>query len=87
MVGCLDPQLASVCKSEGRSILTLDLDFADIRTYPPREYHGIVLLRPRNQSKRSVIELLEKMLPLLTSETLLGHLWILEETGLRIREG
>ena len=35
MIGELDPKVASVCKSEERAIITLDLDFSDIRTYPP----------------------------------------------------
>lgn len=35
MVGELDPKVASVCKSEERALITLDLDFSDIRTYPP----------------------------------------------------
>ncbi len=34
MVGELDPKVASVCKSEERAIITLDLDFSDIRTIP-----------------------------------------------------
>jgi predicted nuclease of predicted toxin-antitoxin system len=33
-----DPLLASVCQHEGRALVTLDLDFADIRTYPPSSY-------------------------------------------------
>lgn len=49
MIGELDPKVASVCKSEERALITLDLDFSDIRTYPPREFPGIIILRPRNQ--------------------------------------
>ncbi|MDC7217410.1 MAG: DUF5615 family PIN-like protein [Spirochaetales bacterium] len=40
MVGELDPKVASVCKSEGRALVTLDLDFSDIRTYPPAEFQA-----------------------------------------------
>jgi predicted nuclease of predicted toxin-antitoxin system len=32
MIGELDPKVASVCKSEERALITLDLDFSDIRT-------------------------------------------------------
>lgn len=35
--GAKDAQIAGICRSEARVLLTLDLDFADIRTYPPRE--------------------------------------------------
>ena len=47
MVGDSDPKIAAVCQSEQRAIVTLDLDFSDIRAYPPGEYHGLVVLRPR----------------------------------------
>lgn len=88
MVGELDPKVASVCKSEGRAIITLDLDFSDIRTYPPSEYPGIIILRPRTQSKPDVLALLDKLIPLLNdSEKLSGNLWIVQENGIRIREG
>ncbi len=87
MVGDPDPQIAAVCQSEQRAIVTLDLDFSDIRTYPPGEYHGIVVLRPRTQAKAVVLNLVSQLIPLLNTEPLVGNLWILQETGLRIREG
>jgi len=87
MVGNPDAQVASVCQSEQRALLTLDLDFADIRTYPPAEHHGIVVLRPKNQAKATVLRLLQQLMPLLPREPLAGNLWILQENGLRIREG
>lgn len=86
MVGDLDPKVASVCRTEGRALVTLDLDFSDIRTYPPAEYPGIIVLRPRNQAKPTVLALLNQLFALLeTAEPLTGHLWIVQETGLRIR--
>lgn len=87
MVGSLDPHVAAVCQSEGRALLTLDLDFSDIRAYPPGDYHGIIVLRPRNQAKPTVLRLLDQLIPLLATEPLSGNLWIVQETGLRIREG
>ena len=86
MVGDLDPEVASVCKAEGRALVTLDLDFSDIRTYPPAEFPGIIVLRPRNQAKPTVLALVNQLIALLeTDEPLAGHLWIVQETGLRIR--
>ena len=87
MVGEPDPQIAAACQSESRAIVTLDLDFSDIRTYPPGDYHGIIVLRPRTQAKPAVLNLMVKLTPLLDTEPLEGNLWILQETGLRIREG
>lgn len=88
MVGELDPKVASVCKSEERTLITLDLDFSDIRSYPPSQYSGIIILRPRTQSKADVLALVNKLIPLLDgSEKLIGNLWIVQENGIRIREG
>ena len=87
MVGDPDPQIAAVCQSEQRALLTLDLDFSDIRAYPPSDYHGIIVFRPRTQAKPPVLNLVSRRIPLLESERLTGNLWILQDTGLRIREG
>jgi predicted nuclease of predicted toxin-antitoxin system len=88
MIGELDPKVASVCKSEERAIITLDLDFSDIRTYAPSEYPGIIILRPRTQSKPDVLALVDKLILLLNgSEKLSGNLWIVQDNGIRIREG
>lgn len=86
MVGDLDPNVASVCKAESRVLVTLDLDFSDIRTYPPPDYPGIIILRARNQAKPTVLALVKQLIGLLkTNEPISGHLWIVQETGLRIR--
>ena len=86
MVGDLDSKVAAVCQVENRALITLDLDFADIRTYPPAGFSGIIVLRPRTQAKPIVMQLVSQLIPLLDGpEPLSGHLWILQETGLRIR--
>ncbi len=38
--GNADPSIASVCRNEDRALVTLDMDFADIRSYPPNQYPG-----------------------------------------------
>jgi len=86
MAGDPDPQIAAVCKSEQRALVTLDLDFSDIRTYPPGHSPGIVVLRPRTQARPTVLALVGQLVGLLESEPLEGDLWILQESGLRIRE-
>lgn len=87
MSGEPDPRVAAVCRDEDRAALTLDLDFSDIRTYPPSDYPGIIVLRPPTQSKGDVLALIGQLLPLLDVERLSGNLWILQRGGLRIREG
>ena len=54
MVGSADETIAVVCQRERRVIVTLDLDFADIRSYPPDAYFGIIVLRVVRQDKPHV---------------------------------
>jgi len=83
--GEMDERIAETCRKEHRILITLDTDFADIRTYPPKDYPGIVLLRPRRQSEPQVIKLLEAILPVFQIEPIHGFLWIAEPSGIRIR--
>lgn len=55
-----DAQIAAVCQAEARVLFTLDLDFADIRAYPPKEYVGIVVFRPAEPSRRQVLDLVTR---------------------------
>ena len=43
--GASDVEVAAVCIGEERVLVTQDLDFSDIRTYPPAEHYGIVVFR------------------------------------------
>ncbi len=82
--GHSDDSIASVCQSEKRAIVTFDLDFADIRAYPPEDHFGIVVLRLRQQDKPHVLQVIEQLLPKLDDEPLVGKLWIVAETTVRI---
>ena len=84
--GSPDPDIASVCQSEGRALITLDTDFADIRFYPPAEYPGLIVLRLRSQAKPHVLEIVDHLTRLLQREVVAGRLWIVEEERVRIRE-
>jgi predicted nuclease of predicted toxin-antitoxin system len=87
MSGFADANVAEVVKSEGRVLVTLDLDFSNIQNYPPAEYPGIIVLRPPRQDNATVQAVLLKVLPLMTEEKLLGKLWIVEDQKLRVRDG
>jgi predicted nuclease of predicted toxin-antitoxin system len=85
MVGESDTNIAAVCRLESRTVVTLDLDFADIRTYPPSNYAGIIVLRLARLDRPRVLSLLQRLLPLLEHEPLTGKLWIVEESSVRVR--
>lgn len=84
--GCDDHSLALHCRQEDRAIITLDLDFADIRSYPPAGTPGIIVLRLRDQSKQSVLKVLQRVDELLAQQPLTGRLWIVSDFDVRIRE-
>ena len=44
--GTSDTILYTISQSEGRCLVTLDLDFADVIRFPPGNSHGIAVLRP-----------------------------------------
>ena len=69
-----------------RVLVTMDLDFADIRAYPPQDYPGLIVLRPRLQVKQHILHLVQRTVPLLDLELLRGRLWIVSESGVRIWE-
>lgn len=87
LAGSPDMQVADVCKAEGRAILTMDLDFSDIRAYPLANYGGIIVLRPSVQTIPNIRRLVAQVIALLKTESLVGCLWIVDESQIRIRAG
>ena len=61
------------------------MDFADIRNYPPAEFPGLIVLRLRQQDKPCVLDVLTRLVQIIPREPLEGHLWIVEESRVRIR--
>ena len=47
--GSNDPKVLQCATSEGRTFLTFDLDFCDIRRYPIGSHAGIVVFRMHDQ--------------------------------------
>ncbi|HEX4130113.1 MAG TPA: DUF5615 family PIN-like protein [Pirellulales bacterium] len=83
--GRADGDLISVCHRERRAIITLDLDFADIRAYPPTDHHGLVVLRLQRHSKDRILDVIRRVVTLLESELVSQRLWIVDEANVRIR--
>ncbi len=86
MVGASDRRIASVCQSEDRALVTLDLDFADIRVYPPQHYPGLVVFRLSKQERDYLMEVGARLLSVLSGVSLQGQLWIVEDSRIRVRE-
>ena len=85
MGGAEDPDLAAICLSEDRILMTLDMDFTDVRAYPPQHFPGIVVFRLSRQSRDHLLEIGAGLLLELTT-SLRGQLWIVEDSRIRVRE-
>jgi len=86
LTGVGDAQLARICLVEARVLLSLDVEFADIRRLPPRDHAGLVVLRPARAGPRHAARLVASIRDRLQSESLHGLLWVVNEGSIRIRD-
>ena len=83
--GASDTDIAAICRREGRTIITFDTDFADIREYPPSAHPGIVVLRLDSQARDHTLAIGARLLRAWTDQPLDGQLWIVDESRIRVR--
>ena len=84
MTSAPDVHLLAVCHSEGRCLVSLDLDFSNPFRFPPHEYSGVAVLRP--PTPMTLPELHQccfTLLAGLAQESIVGKLWIVEPTRIR----
>jgi predicted nuclease of predicted toxin-antitoxin system len=84
--GAADSALLDACRIEGRVLVTFDMDFSDLRLYPPADHKGIWVLRPYSHGVSSTLALLRGALGVLESESAEDRLWIVEPEQVRIRD-
>ena len=82
--GAPDAAVALACTQEDRVLITLDLDFADIRSYGSPDSPGIVVMRVARQDADTVCSLLQRVEGDLEPGPSRGSLWILEPSRLRV---
>lgn len=80
-----DTLIAEVAKNEGRILLTLDLEFGDIRKYPPGHHPGIILFRPRSFGPLAVNHFVEEFVRDTNLELLAGCVAVVEPSRVRVR--
>ncbi|SRR5260370_11356431 len=85
LAGAPDNQVISVCKSEHRCLVTLDLDFSNPLVFRPEEYAGIAVLRlPRSTAPDVLHASLGSLILALAKESIVGKLWIVEPHRIRV---
>ena len=85
LAGSSDETLYEIVKSEGRLFVTLDLDFSDIRSYPPNTHPGIIVIRSRSKGRNALMRMIKSLLGQIQLETLAGALTIVGDSRVRIR--
>jgi predicted nuclease of predicted toxin-antitoxin system len=85
LIGEADSLLLNICLEEERALITLDLDFSDMRSYPPQEYFGVIRLRLHRQDKPYVLDTIRRIISMIEQEQVERRLWIVEEKRIRVR--
>jgi predicted nuclease of predicted toxin-antitoxin system len=80
-----DTVIASEAKREGRILLTLDVEFADLRKYPPGTHPGIILFRPSSLGPLSVNRLITDFIQSTDLSKLESCIAIVEPARVRVR--
>jgi predicted nuclease of predicted toxin-antitoxin system len=85
--GQKDWQIADYVKAEGYCLVTGDYDFADIRNYPPSQYHGLIVVNAgRDATAESINALAADFVKNVTlMKKVYGSLAIVEPGRVRIR--
>jgi predicted nuclease of predicted toxin-antitoxin system len=83
--GAKDPLVWQHVCQEGRFFITLDLDFSDVRRFPPGTHPGLLLLRPKNRSRDAVLHVLKRVLQEHPLGNLAGCLAVADEHRTRLR--
>lgn len=86
MSGWEDDDLWGAIQAEQRFLVTADKGFADARRHPPGTHAGILLLRPEEESVRSVTALLGSVLSRFDLCLLRGTVSVVTPAGLRVRQ-
>jgi predicted nuclease of predicted toxin-antitoxin system len=80
-----DIEVAACAAREARLLLSLDIEFADLRKYPPGSHPGIVLFRPASLGPLSVNRFVEQFVRSTDLSVLSGGVAVVEPRGIRVR--
>jgi predicted nuclease of predicted toxin-antitoxin system len=83
--GSSDEFLWSRVVADGRLLITLDLDFSDVRRFQPGTHPGILLIRAHSTSSSAVLRVLRRALAERPLEDLRGCLAVADERITRVR--
>ena len=80
-----DTEIARAASIEERMVLTLDVEFADLRKYPPGSHPGIILFRPLSLGPLSVNRFVADFVGSADLRRLAGCVAVVEPGRVRVR--
>lgn len=82
--GASDVDVLAAAVAERRTLVTLDLDFANPVRFPPADTPGIAVLRVRDRPGRDDLDLVvNRLIEALATADVNGRLWIVERDRVR----
>lgn len=87
LCGATDETVFTICKQEGRVLITLDHDFGQVLRFPPETSPGIVILEvPPRATPDALVNRLRDFLAVLQTRPLTSELWIVEPGRVRVHQ-
>lgn len=86
MKGRPDADVWTATQNEGRFLVTQDLDFADVRRFPPGSHLGLLVVRLRNPSRRALAGYIERLFMSAAVESWTGCIVVATDAKVRIRK-
>jgi predicted nuclease of predicted toxin-antitoxin system len=80
-----DTEIARAPKDEQRMLMTLDVEFADLRKYPPGSHPGVILFRPLSLSPLSVNDFIIDFIRRTDLEKLAACVAVVDPVHVRVR--
>lgn len=85
LAGHEDVEILAFALTQNRVLLTIDLDFGNIRHYPPERHAGVIILRVRPATLAQVHTLLAEFLQTTPQEKLVNTLAVIDHNKIRLR--
>jgi predicted nuclease of predicted toxin-antitoxin system len=85
LLGKTDVEVGVAAKAEEMMLFTLDLEFADLRKFPPGSHPGIVLFRPMSMGPLAVNRFITEFVRETDLVPLSGCIVVVDPTRVRIR--
>ena len=85
LLSSTDEIISRIAIEENRILLTLDVEFADLRKHPPGFHPGIIVFRPYSFAPDSVNEFITNFIRTADFQKLSACVVIVDSTRIRVR--